>query len=115
MDLQKRRQPLIFMCITNRPDIASIAEHNTVDRIWVDLEKRGKVERQGHVDSVKSNHTMIDVSRIRNTISKADLLVRINPLWEGSQYEIDEVIARGADIVMLPMFRSAEVESIKMV
>ena len=104
----KNHQPLKLMYITNRPDVAKIAEENTVNRIWVDLETRGKAERQGHVNSVKSNHTMADVSAIRLAISRAQLLVRVNPLWEGSKSEVDEVISRGADIVMLPMFRTAD-------
>lgn len=102
------RPPIKYMYITNRPDVAKIAERNTVERIWVDLEKRGKAERQGTVNSVKSDHTMADVSLIRDAITKAELLVRINPLWENSRYEVDEAISRGADIMMLPMFRTAD-------
>lgn len=103
-----QRQLLKLMYITNRPDVAKIAEENTVDRIWVDLESRGKIERQGHVNSVKSNHTMDDVSTIRAAISRAQLLVRVNPLWSGSKAEINEVVSRGADIIMLPMFRTPD-------
>jgi 2-keto-3-deoxy-L-rhamnonate aldolase RhmA len=102
------RQPLKLMYITNRPDIAKVAETNGVDRIWVDLETHGKAERQGRVNSVKSNHVISDVSVIRDVISKSELLVRINPLFDGSKAEIDEVIARGADIVMFPMFYTAD-------
>lgn len=100
--------PLKLMYITNKPEIAKIAEENTVDRIWVDLETMGKDQRQRHVNSVKSRHTMEDVSAIRGAIAKAQLLVRVNPLYEGSRREVDEVIARGADIVMLPMFETAD-------
>jgi len=100
--------PLKLMYITNKPGIAKIAEENTVDRIWVDLETMGKAERQRFVNSVKSNHTMEDVSVIRSALTKAHLLVRVNPLHEGSACEVDEVIARGADIVMLPMFETAD-------
>lgn len=100
--------PLKLMYITNKPEIAKIAEENTVDRIWVDLETMGKDQRQGHVNSVKSRHTMEDVSAIRAALTKAQLLVRVNPLHENSKREVDEVIARGADIVMLPMFKTAE-------
>lgn len=103
-----KRPPLKLMYITNRPDVARIAEKNTVDRIWVDLETRGKAERQGHVNSVKSNHVIDDVSNIRNAISESELLVRVNPLYDGSKREVDEVISRGADIIMLPMFRKAD-------
>lgn len=100
--------PLKLMYITNKPEVARIAEDNTVDRIWVDLETMGKARRQGHVNSVKSNHTMEDVSSIRGAITKAQLLVRVNPIHDGSRREVDEVIQRGAEIVMLPMFRTLD-------
>ena len=98
--------PIKLMYITNKPEIAKIAEENSVDRIWVDLETIGKQQRQRHVNSVKSNHTMGDVAAVRAALDKAQLLVRVNPLYEGSKREVDEVIARGADIVMLPMFHT---------
>lgn len=98
---------LKLMYITNQPEIARIAEEYSVDRIFVDLETLGKEERQAGMNTVKSRHTPEDVSAVRSAISKAELLVRVNPLHEGSAAEIDDVIARGADIVMLPMFRTA--------
>lgn len=99
---------LKLMYITNNPIVATIAEKNGVDRIWVDLETLGKEKRQKGMDTVKSKHTMEDVSRIRKAINKSQLLVRINPLYEGTQKEVDEVVARGADIIMLPMFETAQ-------
>lgn len=38
------------MYITNRPEIAAIADSNGVDRIFLDLELIGKEERQGHLE-----------------------------------------------------------------
>ena len=38
--------PLKLMYITNRVDVALVAEKYGVDRIWVDLETLGKEERQ---------------------------------------------------------------------
>ena len=95
---------LKLMYITNKPKVAKIAEDNTVDRIWVDLEKYGKNDRQRGLNTVKSDHTMDAVSIIRSSIDRAELLVRINPLHDRSKDEIDEVISRGADVVMLPYF-----------
>lgn len=99
---------LKLMYITNNPIVAAIAEKNGVDRIWVDLETLGKEKRQKGMDTVKSKHTMEDVSRIRKAIDKSQLLVRINPLYSGTQSEVDEVVSRGADIIMLPMFGTAQ-------
>lgn len=94
------------MYITNKPEIARIAENAGVDRIFVDLEIIGKEERQGHLDTVISRHKIEDVTTIKEAINKSQLLVRVNPIYENSNKEIDEVINRGADIVMLPMFKS---------
>lgn len=97
-----------FIFITNSPELAAHAEACGVDRIMVDLEAIGKNERQGHLDTVISRHTLEDISSIRRAISSAELLVRINPIYHGSGQEIEEVIQRGADRLMLPMFKTRE-------
>lgn len=99
---------LQLMYITNRPEIAVLAEEAGVDRIFIDLEINGKVERQGNLDTVISRHSISDVPVIKSALQKAELLVRVNPIYEGSKSEIDSVIADGADIVMLPMFTTAD-------
>jgi len=43
---------------------------------------------------------------VRQVVPAGRLLVRINPIHEGSQQEIEQAIAFGADILMLPMYRS---------
>jgi 2-keto-3-deoxy-L-rhamnonate aldolase RhmA len=99
---------LKLMYITNKENIAKIAENNGVDWIFIDLEINGKEERQGHLDTVISRHDIADVKKVKEALIKAELLVRINPIYDGSQYEIDRVINDGADIVMLPFFKSKE-------
>ena len=101
-----------FMLITNDPELAHYAESCGVKRIFVDLEQMGKQERQGHLDTLISRHSMADVAKIKSVLSCAELLVRLNPLHEGTKQEIDEAISAGAQLLMLPMFRSAfEVQS----
>ena len=103
---------LKLMYITNRPEIAQIAESAGVDRIFVDMEYIGKSDRQGGMDTVQSHHTLDDVRQIAEAITTAELLVRINPIHEASEYfdssreEIDGAIANGADILMLPYFKT---------
>lgn len=99
---------LKMMYITNKTQVARIAEKYSVDRIWIDLEVIGKKERQAGMNTVQSTHKIEDVSAIRECIEKAELLVRINPLHEGTKKEIDEVIRRGADILMLPYFTKVD-------
>jgi len=97
---------LIF--ITNDPKLAYCAEDSGIDRVMVDLEIIGKEERQGHLSTVISKHTLEDVSKIRKVIKKTKLLVRVNSIHQNSKNEIDEVINRGAEIIMLPMFTTAK-------
>lgn len=100
--------PIELMYITNNTDIALLAEKCGVDRIFVDLEILGKEKRQGHLNTVISRHTMEDVSKIRKAVKKSSLLVRVDPMHDNSKTQIDEVIKRGADIIMLPMFTTRE-------
>lgn len=99
---------LKLMYITNNSDIAKIAENSGVDWIFIDLEINGKEERQGHLDTVISRHHIDDVKKIKEALNTSELLVRVNPIFEGSKSEIDRVIDDGADIVMLPFFKSKE-------
>lgn len=98
--------PLNLIYITNRPEVALIAESNGVQRIMVDMETLGKEERQKNMNTVKSHHTVEDVAAIAKVLTKSELLVRINPWYENSATEIEAVIAAGADSIMLPMWKS---------
>ncbi len=109
--------PLKLMYITNRPEIALIAEKNGVDRIFVDMEYIGKAERQGNLDTVQNHHTIHDIAVLRSVLTQSELLVRVNPIHEktseytSSEEEIEAAIQAGADIVMLPFFKTvAEVK-----
>ena len=102
---------LKLMYITNRPDVALIAEKAGVDRIFIDLEVLDKAKRQGGMDTVQSQHTLQDIKEIRKVLREAQLLVRCNHIYEESEKEIDAIISNGANIVMLPYFKSViEVE-----
>ncbi len=94
---------LDFFYITNDPKLAKICEDNGVQRIFVDLEWKGKAKRQGHIDSVKSFHSIQDIVTLRKIIKKSLIMVRINPMDQDSATEINAVIAAGADMIMLPM------------
>ncbi len=98
--------PLTLMYITNDENVALIAEKYGVDRIWIDLETLGKEERQKGMNTVKSKHSIEDIKRIKPLLHSSKLMVRINPWNELSVNEIEKVIDAGADIIMLPMWKS---------
>jgi hypothetical protein len=97
-----------LIAITNQPSLAAAYQRLGVDRIMVDLETIGKVERQAGRSTWISDHTFEDVSRAREVLRAGSLMVRVNPVHPGSGEEIGEVCRRGADIVMLPMARTAD-------
>lgn len=102
------------MYITNRPEVARIVEAAGVDRIFVDMEYIGKSLRQGGMDTVQSRHTVEDVKAIRAAVSRAEVMVRCNPIhnateaYGSSAEEIDAIVEAGADVIMLPYFKTAE-------
>lgn len=104
--------PLTLMYITNNPVTAKMAQEAGVDRIWVDMEYIGKDERQRGMDTVKNHHTINDIKKLRPIVTAAELMVRVNPLhpatadYCSSEDEINQTIAAGADVIMLPMFRT---------
>jgi len=106
--------PLKLMYITNKLSVAKIAEEVGVDWIFIDMEFIGKDSRQGGLDTVQNHHTVKDVASIKAAVKKAKVLVRVNPIHEAlpdypsSKDEIDATIKAGADIVMLPFFKTVE-------
>lgn len=105
---------LKLMYITNNPSVALVAEKCGVQRIFVDMEYIGKSDRQGGMDTVQSFHTVDDVRKIKACLSKSQLMVRCNPIHEktdkycSSKEEIESIISAGADIIMLPFFKSQD-------
>ncbi|ADC71123.1 HpcH/HpaI aldolase [Thioalkalivibrio sp. K90mix] len=95
---------LKHMFITASADVARQAEAAEIARIFVDMETRGKAERQGHLDTHKARHTLDDVRRISSVLTSAELMVRINPPAPQTPSEVRQAIDAGADRLMLPMF-----------
>lgn len=99
---------LDLMLITNNLHTILEAEKAGVDRIFIDLERNGKLERQGHLDTHIGNHNIEDIDRVKNIVDNAKVIVRINPYYHGTKEEVDECIKQGSDIIMLPMFTNKE-------
>ena len=105
---------LKLMYITNRPEIAKIVEDAGVERIFVDMEYIGKTDRQGGMDTVQCHHTIDDIRALKKVLTKSQIMVRCNPIHDAtaeycsSKEEIDAAIEAGADILMLPYFKTPQ-------
>ena len=93
--------------ITNDPAFARRCDALDGMRLWVDLERLGKAERQAGRNTFISAHQLSDVGRIKAVLRRSSLMVRVNPLHAHSASEIDAVLGQGADLLMLPMFSDA--------
>ena len=100
-----------LLTITNSPALASACDVLPGMRLFVALERNGKAERQAGRNTFISTHQIGDVGRVKAVLRHARLMVRVNPYdpaqAAAAQAEVDEVIAQGADLIMLPMFTSA--------
>lgn len=99
---------LDFLQITNDPALALRCDALPGMRLFVDLERLGKAERQAGRNTFISTHGVDDVGRIKAQLRHSRLMVRVNPLHGGTLAELDAVLAQGADALMLPMFHTPQ-------
>lgn len=111
---------LELLQITNDPAMARRCDAVGGIRIFVDLEHIGKAERQAGRNTYISNHQISDVGRVKAQLVHSRMMVRVNPLHEGTQNEVDAVFAQGlgqssgydkgamVDLLMLPMFTTPQ-------
>lgn len=95
---------LELMQITNDPAFARRCDALEGIRLFVDLERLGKTERQAGRNTFISTHDLSDVGRIKDSLRRSALMVRVNPLNPGTEEEVESVLRLGADQLMLPMF-----------
>jgi hypothetical protein len=93
--------------ITNDPAFARRCDALGGMRLFVDLERLGKAERQAGRNTFISSHAIEDVARIKRALRGSPLMVRVNPLNEDTPRELDAVLAQQPDMLMLPMFEGA--------
>lgn len=100
---------LKLMYITNNPEVAKIADESGVDRVWIDLESKGKELRQPKaLNTVLSKHSISDIPKVKTVLKNSKLIVRVNKMDSESEKEINDVIEAGADIIMLPYFKTLD-------
>lgn len=97
-----------FYVIENNPNQAAYFESIGIDYIFIDLEKKGKQERQANLDTVKSNHSISDIEHVKKALVKSKTLVRIDPINAATKEQIEDVLNAGADSLMLPFFKKVE-------
>ena len=89
-------------------ELAAAADAAGIDRIGVDLEHLGKRERQKARATWLSPHHEHDLDLVRPALQRARLFARVNPMNSDSRREIEAVLARGVQVVMLPMAADAQ-------
>lgn len=93
--------------ITNDPTFARRCDALEGMRLFVDLERLGKAERQAGRNAFISTHQVGDIAAVKAQLRRSRLMVRVNPLNAETRDEVEAVLAAGADMLMLPMFHEA--------
>ena len=94
-----------LMLFTNNVSMARAAYNSKIDRVVIDLEQRGKSARQQGYHLEINDHKIEDIRKIKKEVP-IKVMCRLNPLNDDSEKEIEEALIAGADVLMLPMFRT---------
>ncbi len=100
-------EPFGLFLFASAPALVRDATAAGIDGIVIDWERIGKGRRQSGADTQIGTDTIEDLVRAR-AATKARILCRANPFHEGTEREIGDAAAAGADEVLLPMVRTAE-------
>jgi hypothetical protein len=98
----------VLTLFTNDVELARRADLAGIDRIGLDLETIGKAERQAHLKTWISDHKEHQLSTLRQSLRKAKLFVRTEPIHSGSREEVERLIEAGAEVLMLPYFKTVQ-------
>lgn len=93
--------------LTDDPLLAGEADRAGVQRIGVDLETLGKAARQRGHDTRISSHGWDDLGVIAGAIRRASLFVRLNPIHQATELEVELALGLRAAVLMLPSFSEA--------
>ena len=107
----ERNLNLVYQTMELTPNVivcVNLLDEAKKKGIFVDLEILDKEARQPNMDTVKSHHKISDIGLVKKTVSKAEILTRVNHIYEGSRQEIDAVIREKTDIIMLPYFKTVD-------
>ena len=74
--------------ITNDPAFARRCDALDGMRLFVDLERLGKAERQAGRNTFISLHEIADVGKVRAQLRRSRLMVRVNPVNPGTRAEL---------------------------
>ena len=97
-----------FTLFTNAPVLAAEADSAGIDRVGPDLERLGKIERQGGMGRWVSDHSEEEMPAVFEVLHRASRFVRCNPPYSGLADEIDRLIVHGAQTIMLPHFHTVD-------
>lgn len=93
-----------FIIIENDIEKIRLFQSLGIQHMMIDLEKYRKEERQKGLDTVKSNHSINDISSIKRIQETFSLYVRVDQINSNSKEQINDCINAGADTIMLPYF-----------
>lgn len=100
-------QEFVLTLLTNNPSLARRADEAGINRVGLDLEILGKADRQAGRGAWISDHQFSQIAAVADALTNSQLFVRTNPIHPELGSEIDAYVEAGAEVLMLPFFKSA--------
>jgi hypothetical protein len=95
--------------LSNQFLLLQAADRAGIDRIGIDIERLGKIERQADLPDARiSDHELGDLGIVAQARQKAEIFIRLNPWHDNTAKEVDSSISMGATAIMLPYFTCAD-------
>ena len=105
-NVPKETTELVLMLFTANINLAKLASESGVDRIVVDIETRGKQQRQSGYHLEINQDTIDDLLPLRSF--PIERVLRLNLFHDRTCVEVERGIQAGATWMMLPMVRNTK-------
>jgi hypothetical protein len=105
--MEPAARPFELLLFSVRPKIIVEAMAGGVRGVMIDMETRGKQDRQAGFDTQINQDTYEDIRHIKRNTA-AWVITRVNGFWDGTADEVQQAIDHGADEILLPMVRTVD-------
>jgi hypothetical protein len=103
--MNKAANEFELLLFATDPGVIRYASQAGIHGFIIDMENKGKQSRQAGFDTQINENTIKDLENARQSTNRK-VICRINSFGDHTQSEIEQVIAAGADEILLPMVQS---------
>lgn len=96
-----------YIIITNNPQLVKEFDSKNIF-FMVDIERRGKINRQMNKGTFISDHVLEDILTLKLNLKNSKIITRVNSIYAKSSIEISKSLKYGSDYILLPFYKTQE-------